>query len=220
MHTSNILRTSVGAMACFAVVLFAGSRGSNGGVSLRGGSPNKSLGARAATRRALLKTLVYGARKINRRRLQETVVNCTKVDKIAHDAIDCIYHRNVFEGDETQAHCVGRALVADGAYSSDSALVSVLENNAELLNADDITFPEHDAVALAGSMTTLCAVPSDSEGDRRFRGLSSAEPSEAGITQETFVNSLITRWDLSAARSPSSSQSSSGRRRTWCHTFR
>jgi hypothetical protein len=187
MKVTQILSAGFGvAVVCFAGVLFLGTRGASN--SLRGGSPTKSLGARAAARRALLKTLVYGTKKTNSRRLQNTFVSCDKVGTITQDALACVYPSNPAGQTGTQSHCLSQALVSDGLFASTSPVVSLLERSSEILDADAVSYPYGDAVSLATVMTSLCtAAPSSGPGSNG-RGLSS-------LTQDNYVNQVTSHFN-------------------------
>jgi len=158
MKVTQILSAGFGvAVVCFAGVVFLGTRGASN--SLRGGSPTKSLGARGAARRALLKTLVYGTRKTNSRRLQNTLVSCDKVATITQDTLACVYPSNPAGQTGTQSHCLAGALVTDGLFASSSPVVSLLERSSEILDADAVSFPYGDAVGLATVMSSICTAP-------------------------------------------------------------
>jgi len=165
------------AVMFYAGLVFLGVQGA--GNFLRGGSQTKPLGARVAARRALLKALAYSTKTVNRRRLQETTVDCSKINTICQDAINCIYHPQPGEQTGNQAHCLTQTLVKHGVYLSSSAFVSLLEKSSDLLNADQVTYPEEQAVVITTGLTSICTAQADFAGNSR--GLST-------VTQEAFVN--------------------------------
>jgi len=185
MKVTQILSAGFGvAVVCFAGVAFLGTRGASN--SLRGGSPTKSLGARAAARRALLKTLVYGTRKTNSRRLQNTLVSCDKVSTITQDTLACVYPSNPAGQTGTQSHCLAGALVTDGLFASSSPVVSLLERSSEILDADAVSFPYGDAVGLATVMSSICTAPGGPGSNGR--GLSA-------LTQDTYINQVTRHFN-------------------------
>jgi len=185
MKVTQILSAGFGvAVVCFAGVVFLGTRGASN--SLRGGSPTKSLGARGAARRALLKTLVYGTRKTNSRRLQNTLVSCDKVATITQDTLACVYPSNPAGQTGTQSHCLAGALVTDGLFASSSPVVSLLERSSEILDADAVSFPYGDAVGLATVMSSICTAPGGPGSNGR--GLSA-------LTQDTYINQVTRHFN-------------------------
>jgi len=165
------------AVMFYAGLVFLGVQGA--GNFLRGGSQTKPLGARVAARRALLKALAYSTKTVNRRRLQETTVDCSKINTLGQDALECIYPSQSDGQTGNQAYCFGELLVEHGVFSAYSAALSLLEKSSDLLNAEQVAFPPEDAVSITNGLTSICTAHADLAGNSR--GLST-------VTQEAFVN--------------------------------
>lgn len=199
MHLGNIALGSIALMAASAFI-FVAMIGSKGEVSSLRGS-TKNIGLHASAKRALLKTFVYANKSYHMRRLQNTMVDCNKVNKIGQDALGCIFPspgkgRGSNMAGNSHANCFASALVADGALTGDSALVNAIKGNAkDLLDArpGHTTLPKDKATKWEEDLEKLCKVKYGTSID--MGDLSLAEVSDDGISQELFLELLAEYFD-------------------------
>lgn len=149
-----------------AIVLLTSYQGENTG-SLRGAassSSTKTLDLRTAARRALLKTFVYANRVYHRRRLENTMMDCSKMETITQDMMGCAYpeHKRpgappfLEEASGEQVGCLAGVMVGDGVLAEGHNMIQTMKDNSAIVHADPVTYPVDAADKYREDLVTLC----------------------------------------------------------------
>lgn len=186
-----------------AVVLLTSYKGKNTD-SLRGAassSSTKTLDLRTTARRALLKTFVYANRKYHARRLENTIMDCSKMEMIGQDMLGCAYPDRkrpdsppfLDEAGGEQIGCLAGVMVGDGVLPEGHNMIQTMKDNSGIVHADPVTYPVESADKYREDLVTLCRVQYGPNID--MKNLDAAEVAAEPMNQAEYHELVLQYYD-------------------------